>query len=116
LRSLVTICVAPLMATEWPGLALPRPPDTLGARLAAMVQAVWPPDGGRVEAAVPQAGDIGQAHGLVTAVDLDHGGGPAGGAASRAGVPSRSPLRRGRPRRTGLHCGDGRTRLPRRGS
>lgn len=23
--------------------ALPRPPDTLGARLAAMVQAVWPP-------------------------------------------------------------------------
>jgi hypothetical protein len=32
-----------LNGDEWPGLALPRPPDTLGARLAAMVQAVWPP-------------------------------------------------------------------------
>ena len=29
-------------ATEWPGLALPRPQDTLAARLAAVVQAVWP--------------------------------------------------------------------------
>jgi hypothetical protein len=43
------------------------------------------PDGAGVQAAVPQAGDVGQAHGLVTAVGPDGGRGPAGGSGQLAG-------------------------------
>jgi hypothetical protein len=43
------------------------------------------PDGLGVQAAVPQTGDVGQVDVLVTAVDLDRGGGSAGGGGQLVG-------------------------------
>ena len=54
------------------------------------------PDGAGVQAAVPQAGNVGEDDVLVTAVGP--GGGQRAAAASWPGAPSRSALRRGRPR------------------
>ena len=67
------------------------------ARSPALSSGQDDPHGGGVQAAVPQAGDLGQVRGLAAAVDLHGSRGPGRGGGQAGRVPRRDPLRGGRP-------------------